>query len=83
MSILYFYTKQQFFHFKSTQTADGFKFLSISKLPSSQRIDGLDEYQHYYVDISSMVGFVKANDSQLLNFEQLFNSFLGKYYFYL
>ena len=67
MSTLFFYTKQQFFIFKSTQTAEGFEFLSMSKLLSSQRIDKLDEYQQYYVDISSMVGFVKANDSQLLN----------------
>ena len=75
MSILYFYTKQQFFNFKSTQTAYGFEFLSMSKLLSSQRIDGLDENQRYYVDISSLVSFVKTNDSQLLNFEQLFDGF--------
>ncbi len=75
MSTLFFYTKQQFFNFKSTQTTAGFEFLSMSKLLSSQRIDELDEYQRYYVDISSMVGFVKTNDSQLLNFEQLFGSF--------
>lgn len=75
MSTLFFYTKQQFFNFKSTQTTEGFEFLSMSKLLSSQRIDELDEYQQYCVDISSMVGFVKANDSQILNFEQLFGSF--------
>lgn len=75
MSTLFFYTRQQFFNFKSTQTVAGFEFLSMSKLLSSQSIDGLDEYQQYYVDISSMVGFVKTNDSQLLNFEQLFCNF--------
>ncbi len=75
MSTLFFYTKSQFFNFKSVQMAAGFEFLSMSKLLSSQKIDGLDEDQQYYVDISSMVGFVKANDSQLLNFEQLFGSF--------
>lgn len=75
MNTLFFYTKNQFFNFKSTQTAAGFLFLSISQLLSSQKIDGLDERQQYYVDISSMVGFVKANDSQILNFEQLFSSF--------
>ena len=47
----------------------------MSKLLSSQIIDGLDEYQQYYVDISSLVGFVKTNDLQLLNFEQLFGEF--------
>ena len=75
MSTLFFYTKEQFFNFKTTQTAAGFEFLSMSKLLSSQKIDGLDEYQQYYVDISSLVGFAKANDSQLLNFEQLFGGF--------
>ena len=75
MSKLFFYTKNQCFNFKSSQTTAGFEFLSMSQLLSSQKIDSLDVYQQYFVDISSMVGFVKANDSQLLNFEQLFNSF--------
>ena len=75
MSKLFFYTKNQFFNFKSSQTTAGFEFLSMSQLLSSQKIDSLDVYQQYFVDISSMVGFVKANDSQLFNFEQLFNSF--------
>ena len=75
MSKLFFYTKNQFFNFKSSQTTAGFEFLSMSQLLSSQKIDSLDVYQQYFVDISSMVGFIKANDSQLLNFEQLFNSF--------
>lgn len=75
MNTLLFYTKEQFFNFKCTKTAAGFEFLSISKLLSSQKIDGLDEYQHYYVDISSLVGFVKADDSQLLNFEKFFVEF--------
>ena len=75
MSKLFFYTKNQFFNFKSDQTTAGFEFLSMSQLLSSQKIDSLDVYRQYYIDISSMVGFVKANDSQLFNFEQLFNSF--------
>lgn len=75
MNTLFFYTKEQFFNFKTTQTAAGFEFLSISKLLSSLKIDELDECQQYYVDISSLVGFVKTNDSQLLNFEQLFGGF--------
>ena len=75
MSTLFFYTKNQFFNFKSTQIAAGFEFLSMSQLLSSQKIDSLEAYQQYYVDVSSMVSFVKENVSQLLNFEQLFNSF--------
>ena len=75
MSKLFFYTKNQFFNFKSDQTTAGFEFLSMSQLLSSQKINNLDVFQQYYIDISSMVGFVKANDSQLFNFEQLFNSF--------
>lgn len=75
MSRLFFYTKNQFFNFKATQTANGIELLSMSNLLSSQKIEDLNDYQQYYVDISSMVGFAKDNDSQLLNFEQLFNSF--------
>ena len=75
MSTLYFYTKKQYFVFKSIQIAGGCELLSMSKLLSSQTIDELDELQQYYVDISSMFSFVKANESQLLNFEQLFSSF--------
>ena len=75
MKTLFFYTKAQFFNFKTAQIAAGFEFLSMSKLLSSQKIDDLDEYQQYYVDISSLVGFLKNNDSQLLNFEQLFGGF--------
>lgn len=75
MSTLFFYTKQQFFNFKSVQTAAGFEFLSMSKLLSSHRIDGLDNDQQYFVDISSLVSFVKTDDTQMLNFEQLFGNF--------
>lgn len=75
MSKLFFYTKNQFFNFQSAQATAGFEFLSMSQLLSSQKINNLDVHQQYFIDISSMVGFVKANDSQLFNFEQLFNSF--------
>ncbi|MEG0979822.1 MAG: AAA family ATPase [Oscillospiraceae bacterium] len=75
MSTLSFYTKNQFFNFKFTQKSAGFEFLSMSQLLSSQKIESLNEQQLYYIDISSMVGFLKENDQQLLNFEQLFNSF--------
>ena len=47
----------------------------MSKLLSSSRKAELDEYQQYYVDVSSLVSFVKTNDSQTLNFEQLIDSF--------
>ena len=75
MSTLFFYTKEQFFNFKAAQTAAGFRFLSMSKLLSSLQIDELDEYQQYCVDISSVIGFVKVNDAQMMNFEQLFGGF--------
>ena len=54
----------------------------MSQLLSPQKIDSLDTHQQYCIDISSTIGFVKANDSQLLNFEQLFNSF-GENIFFL
>ena len=75
MSTLFFYTRNQFFNFKAVQEAAGFKVISMSKLLSSSRIAELDEYQQYYVDVSSLVSFVKTNDSQTLNFEQLIDSF--------
>lgn len=75
MSALFFYTKSQFFNFKAAQRAAGFEFLSMSKLLSPQMIAGLDEEQRYYIDISSVVSFLKANASQLLTFEPLFENF--------
>lgn len=75
MNALFFYSKQQFFKFKSNQIEKGFQFLGISKLLTSQKIDELDEDQQYYVDISSMVAFLKSNDSMLLTFEQLIDNF--------
>ena len=47
MSKLFFYTKNQFFNFKSDQTTAGFEFLSMSQLLSSQKINNLDVYQQY------------------------------------
>lgn len=75
MKTLFFYVRNQFFSFKSNKIAAGFEFLSISQLLSSQKIGGLEGCQQYYVDISSMIGFLKVNDSQILNFEQLLSGF--------
>lgn len=75
MKTLVFYTKSQFFGFKKEQISYGVEFISMAQLLSTQRVDGLDVNQQYFVDISSLVGFLKSNDSQTLNFEQLFNSF--------
>lgn len=75
MNKLLFYTRDQFFNFKSAQTANGAEFLSMSELLSTKKISEMDEYQQYYIDISSLAGFIKTNDSELLRFEQLFSSF--------
>lgn len=75
MSTLFFYTRNQFNNFRSVQKAAGVEFLSMSKFLSLQRIDELDENKQYYIDISSASRFVRANDSQLLQFEQLLSSF--------
>ncbi len=53
----------------------GAKLLSISRFLSSERIGELDNETDYYVDLSALVGFIKSNDTQMLNFEQLFYSF--------
>ena len=47
----------------------------MSELLSTKKISEMDEYQQYYIDISSLAGFIKTNDSELLRFEQLFSSF--------
>lgn len=82
MSTLYFYIKEQFFNFKSTQIAAGFEFQSMSQLLSPQKIDSLDTHQQYCIDISSTIGFDKANDSQLLNLSNCLTA-LVKHFFYM
>ena len=47
----------------------------MSQFLSSRNIDSLSAEKEYYVDLSSLAGFIKSNDTQTLNFEQLFNSF--------
>lgn len=75
MKQLLFYNKNQFFSFKKQQLSEGHVLLSMSQFLSSLKIDELDEETEYYVDLSSLAGFVKSNDTQMLHFEQLFNSF--------
>ena len=75
MREILFYHKNQFFNFKKQQTSMGCKLLSMSHFLSSVKIDELDEETKYYVDLSSVTGFIKNDDTQTLRFEQLFNSF--------
>lgn len=75
MKKLLFYNRNQFFNFKQQQLSMGAKLLSISRFLSSERIGELDNETDYYVDLSALVGFIKSNDTQMLNFEQLFYSF--------
>lgn len=81
MSELVFYTKNQFFNFKTEQTEAGFEFISMSQLLSSQKIESLDSHQQYYIDLSYIVNFIKNNDLHMLNFEQLINSLEKNNYF--
>ena len=75
MRKLLFYHKNQFFNFKRQQTLCGAELLSMSQFLSSRKINDLDEDVNYYVDLSSTVGFIRTNDTQMLNFEPRFNSF--------
>ncbi len=75
MKQLLFYNKSQFFNFKKEQISAGHELLSMSQLPSSLKIEELDDATEYYVDLSSLAGFIKTNDTQMLYFEQLFNTF--------
>lgn len=47
----------------------------MSQFLSSLKIEELDDAAEYYVDLSSLAGFIKTNDTQMLHFEQLFNTF--------
>ena len=47
----------------------------MSQFLSSFKIEELDNDVEYYVDLSSLAGFIKTNDTQTFNFEQLFNAF--------
>lgn len=75
MKKILFYNKNQFFNFKKQLLSAGCKLISISQFLSSVKIDELNQEIKYYIDLSSLVGFIKSNDTQMLNFEQLLNSF--------
>lgn len=75
MKKILFYHKNQFFNYKKQILSAGYELLSMSQFLSSLKIEELDDETQYYVDLSSLAGFVKANDTQMLHFEQLFNSF--------
>lgn len=75
MKQLLFYNKSQFFNFKKEQISAGYELLSMSQFLSSLKIEELDDEAEYYVDLSSLAGFIKTNDTQMLHFEQLFNTF--------
>lgn len=75
MKKILFYHKNQFFNYKRQILSNERELLSMSQFLSSQKIEELDGETQYYVDLSSLVGFVKTNDTQMLHFEQLFNSF--------
>lgn len=75
MRKILFYNKNQFFNFKKQQMSCGVELLSMSQFLSSQKINELNDDVKYCVDLSSLVGFIRVNDTQILNFEQLFNSF--------
>ena len=75
MKKILFYHKNQFFNYKKQILSAGYELVSMSRFLSSLKIEELDEETQYYVDLSSLAGFVKANDTQMLHFEQLFNSF--------
>lgn len=75
MKQLLFYNKSQFFNFKKEQISAGHELLSMSQFLSSLKNEELDDAAEYYVDLSSLAGFIKTNDTQMLHFEQLFNTF--------
>lgn len=75
MNKVFFYTRQQYFKFKSSQLAQGFEFISGSIFYLVEDVDLLDETQQYYVDITSIASLLKVNESQLCFFERLLSNF--------
>ena len=75
MNKVFFYTRQQYFKFKSSQLAQGFEFISGSIFYLVEDVDSLDETQQYYVDITSIASLLKVNESQLCFFERLLSNF--------
>lgn len=74
MKQLLFYNKSQFFNFKKEQISAGHELLSMSQFLSPLKVEELDDAAEYYVDLSSLAGFIKTNDTQMLHLEQLFNT---------
>ncbi len=75
MNKVFFYTRQQYFKFKSSQLAQGFEFISGSIFYLVENVDLLDDTQQYYVDITSIASLLKVNESQLCFFERLLSNF--------
>lgn len=74
MNKVFFYTRQQYFKFKSSQLAQGFEFISGSIFYLVENVDLLDDTQQYYVDITSIASLLKVNESQLCFFERLLSN---------
>lgn len=81
MADLYFFEKPQYLELKSNYEEQGFELISMSKLLSNQAIENLDRTINYCIDISSAVAFLKANEAQLMIFEQLFDALRGDFAF--
>jgi len=75
MKRIVFYNKGQFTQYKKQQESNGKLLLSMSEFLSSERVKNLDQTQEILVDLSSTIGFMRSNDTQTLNFEQLLNGF--------
>ncbi len=67
-----FYNENQFFVFKKQMPA-GYKLVSLSDLILKSEPLKLNNDTNYFIDISSLVAFIKNNDTQTLSFEQLLN----------
>ena len=75
MKRIVFYNRGQFNQYKKQQESNGKLLLSMSEFLNSERVKNLDQTQEILVDLSSTIGFMRSNDTQTLNFEQLLNGF--------
>ncbi len=73
MKKILLYEKNQFFNYKREQIEKNVPIYSMSEFLSNTKIMELDKDKECVIDISSLVGVMKKDDSQIFNAESLLN----------
>ncbi len=75
MREILFYNRNQFFNFNKQLISNDCELLSMSQFLLLFKNEEFDEETKYYVDLSSLACLLISDESQIYNFEQLFNKF--------